>query len=196
MDYPCIKRRKLDSLVVEFTDNNIGRVLFSGDSKYDDGDVIVVNILKAYDLWEDFPMSDSLFDIGNMGIKECDYCGVLNYDDATECYKCEMDFSPLKLKFKSVNDKETLAKFKELNDKETMSEYMNRAESDTHSSHYKKQGIDTFTRAKANMSLEALKGACIFNLDRYLWREKGQNLDDIKKMRDYLDLLEEVESKL
>ena len=67
---------------------------------------------------------------------------------------------------------------------------------DTHSSHYKKQGIDTFTRAKANMSLEALKGACIFNLDRYLWREKGQNLDDIKKMRDYLDLLEEVESKL
>jgi len=59
--------------------------------------------------------------------------------------------------------------------------------------HYKKQGIDTITRCKANMTLEQQKAICIFNIDKYTWREKGQNLSDIKKIRDYLNWLEEIE---
>ena len=59
--------------------------------------------------------------------------------------------------------------------------------------HYKKQGIDTITRCKANMTLEQQKAICIFNVDKYLHREKNQNLSDIKKIRDYLNWLEEIE---
>jgi hypothetical protein len=49
-------------------------------------------------------------------------------------------------------------------------------------------GIDTFTRAKKTMSKERLIGACQFNCDKYLWREKGSDLDDLYKARDYIDL--------
>lgn len=68
--------------------------------------------------------------------------------------------------------------------------------SDDHNSHYKKQVIDTITRSKANMTLQEQKAICIFQIDRYTHREKGQNLSDIKKTRDYLDWLEEIEIKL
>lgn len=42
--------------------------------------------------------------------------------------------------------------------------------------HYGTQGIDTITRCKANMSLEAQKEVCKFNIDKYTWREKGKTL--------------------
>lgn len=67
---------------------------------------------------------------------------------------------------------------------------------DSHNAHYKAQKIDTIARCKANMTLEQQKAICIFNVDRYLHREKGQNLSDIKKIRDYLDWLEEIEIEL
>jgi len=67
---------------------------------------------------------------------------------------------------------------------------------DSHSAHYKAQKIDTITRCKANMSLQEQKAICIFQIDRYTHREKGQNLSDIKKTRDYLDWLEEIEIQL
>ena len=67
---------------------------------------------------------------------------------------------------------------------------------DSHNAHYKAQKIDTIARCKANMTLEQQKAICIFNIDRYLHREKGQNLSDIKKTRDYLDWLEEIEKEL
>lgn len=67
---------------------------------------------------------------------------------------------------------------------------------DSHNAHYKAQKIDTITRCKANMTLEQQKAICIFQIDRYTHREKGQNLSDIKKTRDYLDWLEEIEIKL
>lgn len=67
---------------------------------------------------------------------------------------------------------------------------------DSHNAHYKAQKIDTITRCKANMTLEQQKAICIFNIDRYLHREKGQNLSDIEKIRDYLDWLEEIEIEL
>ena len=67
---------------------------------------------------------------------------------------------------------------------------------DSHNAHYKAQKIDTITRCKANMTLEQQKAICIFQIDRYTHREKGQNLSDIKKIRDYLDWLEEIEKEL
>lgn len=67
---------------------------------------------------------------------------------------------------------------------------------DSHNAHYKAQKIDTIARCKANMTLEQQKAICIFQIDRYTHREKGQNLSDIKKTRDYLDWLEEIENKL
>lgn len=62
--------------------------------------------------------------------------------------------------------------------------------------HYKTQKIDTVARCKANMTLEQQKAICIFSIDKYLHREKGQNLSDIQKVRYYLDWLEEIENKL
>lgn len=67
---------------------------------------------------------------------------------------------------------------------------------DYKNSHYKSQKIDTVARCKANMTLEQQKAICIFNCDKYLHREKGQNLEDIQKVRYYLDWLEEIENKL
>ena len=66
----------------------------------------------------------------------------------------------------------------------------------SHNEHYKKQKIDTITRCKANMTLEQQKAICIFSIDKYIHREKGQNLADIQKVRYYLDWLEEIENKL
>ena len=54
---------------------------------------------------------------------------------------------------------------------------------DSHNAHYKAQKIDTVARCKANMTLEQQKAICIFQIDRYTHREKGQNLSDIKKIR-------------
>ena len=67
---------------------------------------------------------------------------------------------------------------------------------DSHNAHYKAQKIDTIARCKANMTLEQQKAICIFNCDKYLHREKGQNLSDIQKVRYYLDWLEEIEIQL
>ena len=69
-------------------------------------------------------------------------------------------------------------------------------EEDNNNLHYKAQKIDTITRCKANMTLEQQKAICVFNCDKYLHREKGQNLSDIKKVRAYLDWLEEIEKEL
>ena len=67
---------------------------------------------------------------------------------------------------------------------------------ENHNEHYKKQKIDTIARCKANMTLEQQKAICIFSIDKYVHREKGQNLADIQKVRYYLDWLEEIENKL
>lgn len=69
-------------------------------------------------------------------------------------------------------------------------------EEDYKNSHYKTQKIDTVARCKANMTLEQQKAICIFSIDKYSHREKGQNLSDIQKVRYYLDWLEDIEIKL
>ena len=50
-------------------------------------------------------------------------------------------------------------------------------------------GIDTFERAKANMTKEEIIAVCKFNIDKYTWRDKGQDLEDAKKIKDYADLM-------
>jgi len=48
-------------------------------------------------------------------------------------------------------------------------------------------GIDTFTRAKANMSIEGIMAATVITVDAYIWRNKGTDYEDFKKARDWLD---------
>ena len=67
---------------------------------------------------------------------------------------------------------------------------------DYKNSHYKTQKIDTVARCKANMTLEQQKAICIFSIDKYVHRSKGQDLSDIQKIRYYLDWLEEIENSL
>ena len=46
-------------------------------------------------------------------------------------------------------------------------------------------GIDTFERAEANLSKEEILAICKFNIDKYNWRQKGQDKEDFKKIIDY-----------
>lgn len=49
-------------------------------------------------------------------------------------------------------------------------------------------GIDSFERAKANMCKEEIIGACKLNIDKYTWRKKGTDKEDLQKLKDYADL--------
>jgi hypothetical protein len=75
-------------------------------------------------------------------------------------------------------------------------EEMRKLKMNNRSEHYKTQGIDTIKRAKANLSLEQQKGVCQFNIDKYLWREKEQNISDLKKVSDYLEWLIDIEMEI
>lgn len=57
---------------------------------------------------------------------------------------------------------------------------------------YKHMSIDTVARSKANHTKEQQTAICQFNIDKYSNREKGQNQDDIVKIRFYTDWLEEL----
>lgn len=46
-------------------------------------------------------------------------------------------------------------------------------------------GIDTFTRAESNLYKEEIIAICKFNIDKYCWRKKDQDLEDFKKIIDY-----------
>jgi len=46
-------------------------------------------------------------------------------------------------------------------------------------------GIDTFERAEANLSKDEILAICKFNIDKYTWRQKGQDKEDFKKIIDY-----------
>ena len=57
---------------------------------------------------------------------------------------------------------------------------------------YKHLAIDTVARSKANDTPEQQKAICRFMIDKYVNREKGQDLDDIVKIRFYTDWMEEI----
>lgn len=57
------------------------------------------------------------------------------------------------------------------------------------------KGIDTIERAKSNLSSDGILAVCVFQVDKYIWRDKGCDLEDFKKARDYIDLaIETMES--
>lgn len=43
-------------------------------------------------------------------------------------------------------------------------------------------GIDTFERAEANMTKEEILAFCKCSIDKYVWRKKGQDLEDYEKI--------------
>jgi len=49
-------------------------------------------------------------------------------------------------------------------------------------------GIDSFERMKSNATKEEIIGACKLNIDKYVWRKKGTDEQDLKKAKDYIDL--------
>lgn len=57
-------------------------------------------------------------------------------------------------------------------------------------------GIDTFERAKANLTKEEYLACLKFNIDKYLWRLKGQDIEDFKKIIAYAnEAINVLESK-
>jgi hypothetical protein len=46
-------------------------------------------------------------------------------------------------------------------------------------------GIDTFARAEANLIKDQILAICKFNIDKYTWRQKGQDKEDFQKIIDY-----------
>lgn len=59
--------------------------------------------------------------------------------------------------------------------------------------HYSK-GIDTFERMEANCSKDEILAFCRGNIDKYNWRKKGQDKEDLKKIIDYANFaLKQIE---
>ena len=60
-------------------------------------------------------------------------------------------------------------------------------------------GIDTFERSKANQMAETRVEIAKFMIDKYNWRNKGQDVEDFQKIKDYCDFaieaLNEMEGK-
>ena len=48
-------------------------------------------------------------------------------------------------------------------------------------------GIDTFERSKANQMAETRVEIAKFMIDKYNWRNKGQDIEDFQKIKDYCD---------
>ena len=46
-------------------------------------------------------------------------------------------------------------------------------------------GIDTFERARANLTTDEILACCRFNIDKYCWRKKDQDLSDFEKIIAY-----------
>jgi hypothetical protein len=48
-------------------------------------------------------------------------------------------------------------------------------------------GIDTFQRSEANMTKEEILACVRFNIDKYVWRKKGQDKEDFEKIIKYAE---------
>ena len=57
-------------------------------------------------------------------------------------------------------------------------------------------GIDTFQRSKANQAAETRVEIAKFMIDKYNWRNKGQDIEDFKKIKDYCDFAIEALSEI
>lgn len=57
------------------------------------------------------------------------------------------------------------------------------------------KGIDTIKRAEANLTLEQCIGVAIFQIDKYTWREKDQDIEDCHKIMFYTKWLLKLYNK-
>lgn len=57
-------------------------------------------------------------------------------------------------------------------------------------------GIDTFERSAMCQSPEVRVEIAKFNIDKYCWRNKGQDISDFKKIKDYCDFAIEALGEL
>lgn len=65
------------------------------------------------------------------------------------------------------------------------------------SAHYQNMGIDILTFCKANLGdFSGYEGALMLPITKYIWRHKDNRLEDLKKARDFLDLLIAHEEEL
>lgn len=65
------------------------------------------------------------------------------------------------------------------------------------SAHYQNMGIDILTFCKANLGdFSGYEGALMLPITKYIWRRKDNRLEDLKKARDFLDLLIAHEEEL
>lgn len=60
-------------------------------------------------------------------------------------------------------------------------------------SHYAELGIEPIEVMKANMTMEEYQGFLKGNIEKYLWRKKGQDLKDFEKIVVYSKWLVEAE---
>lgn len=61
--------------------------------------------------------------------------------------------------------------------------------------HYDVGGIAVIDFNRAKLTLTEFRGACRFNINKYMNRKKGADLADYKKARDYLNWLIETYEK-
>lgn len=57
------------------------------------------------------------------------------------------------------------------------------------------KGIDTIKRAEANLSIDECIAIAKFQIDKYTWREKSQDIDDAKKAIFYAKWLLKLQQK-
>ena len=59
-----------------------------------------------------------------------------------------------------------------------------------------KKGIDTFERAEANMNFDEIMACIRFNIDKYNWRQKGQDKEDLEKIINYANFaIKQIDKK-
>ena len=63
-------------------------------------------------------------------------------------------------------------------------------------SHYKSMGMEPLAFCAANMSKDGIRAVAQQNVLKYVWRDKGDVITDLKKARHYIDwAIETLEGK-
>lgn len=93
----------------------------------------------------------------------------ITYNDNHKAWYSGEDVAPVVTLWCNINGYSKITKYK--NDKPKQ---------------YKK-GIDTMCRAESNMTLNERLGAVKWNIDKYNWRDKGQDREDFIKIKAYCD---------
>ena len=62
--------------------------------------------------------------------------------------------------------------------------------------HYAECGIQPAEYCRANLTVEGLRGAYIWNIEKYIGRyQRKDGVKDLRKARDYLNMLIELETE-